>query len=421
MIPKAAATLPTVDETSLRYTGWRVVLTCFLISLFIFGFGLYGHGVYVAEFQRLRGWPPALIAGASTLSFLISNISVAFTNELLTRFGARRLVLAGIAVLTASTVLLAFATEPWQLYAAFILMAFGWIGMGIVVTATIVSDWFVHRRGLAISLAFNGASCGGVVVAPMLVLLVEKMGFAAAMLVTTTVMLVVLVPTVLAWIGPPPSGGALAARQPQASSAPQATRDQTHVSRATVLRQPAFWTITLPLALAHVAQIGFIVHQITLLEPKIGRPGAGFAVALTTFLAVTGRFCLGIVVDRLNPRGVMAAALVSQAAALLIITQTDNAPIVFVACAIFGFSIGNPITLPPLIIHREFDTKAFAVVMGLTTALAGSIGALGPGLIGLVRGWSGDYGVALAICILLELIAAAIVFSGAKSLSRLEV
>jgi hypothetical protein len=43
-----------------------------------------------------------------------------------------------------------------------------------------------------------------------------------------------------------------------------------------------------PFTRALVAQIGFIVHHIALLEPKIGRPDAGFAVALTTFMAVLG-------------------------------------------------------------------------------------------------------------------------------------
>ena len=37
------------------------------------------------------------------------------------------------------------------------------------------------------------------------------------------------------------------------------------------MRQPAFWTIAIPFALALMAQVGFIVHQIALLEPKIGR------------------------------------------------------------------------------------------------------------------------------------------------------
>jgi predicted MFS family arabinose efflux permease len=163
-----------------------------------------------------------------------------------------------------------------------------------------------------------------------------------------------------------------------------------------------------------MAQIGFIVHQIALLEPKVGRSGAGFAVALTTSMAVVGRLCLGIVVDRLNPRLVAAASVVSQAAALLVIIQTNEASVLFVACAIFGSTIGNLITLPPLIIHDEFDAAAFTMVMGLVTGTAGVVGALGPGLVGLVRSLSGGYAAAFALCIALELIAAVVLVGGRK-------
>src|SRR5438445_3817694 len=142
------------DETSPRYAGWRVVLACFLMALFLFGFALYGQGVYLAELQRLNGWPAALISGASTLSLLLANIFATFTSELVARLGVRRLVLSGLAALATSMILLALASSPWQLYLAFILMSLAWIGMGTVVIATVVSLWFVRRRGLAISLAY---------------------------------------------------------------------------------------------------------------------------------------------------------------------------------------------------------------------------------------------------------------------------
>src|SRR4029453_2778487 len=96
-----------LDETSPCYAGWRVVLACFLMALFLFGFGLYGHGVYLAELQRLNGWPAALISGASTLSLVLCNILAAFTNELVTRLGVKRLVLLGLLALAASVIMLA--------------------------------------------------------------------------------------------------------------------------------------------------------------------------------------------------------------------------------------------------------------------------------------------------------------------------
>lgn len=392
------------DET-LRYAGWRVVFACFLMAMFLFGLALYGQGVYLVELQRLNGWSPALISGASTLSLLVSNILATFTSEFLARLGAKRLVMLGIAALAGSMAMLASATTVWQLYAAFVLMAGGWIGMGTVVTAALVSLWFARRRGLAISLALTGASVGGVVVTPLLVFLVERFGFAVATLSTAAITVAVLVPAALAWIGPPPQADAGEKSTPQ----PQSPSASAGMSRMQLMRNLAFWTITLPFALALMAQVGFIVHQIALLEPKVGHGNAALAVSVMTFMAIAGRFGLGMVVDRLDPRLVTAVSLVSQAAALLAIRQTDAVPVILAASAVFGFSVGNLITLPPLIIHLEFRAASFVVVMGLSTAISGTVCALGPGLIGVIRSWSSNYDAALLVCIVLELVAAAIV------------
>lgn len=396
------------DENSPRYAGWRVVSGCFLLALFLFGFSLYSQGIYLVQLQRLNGWPASLVSGASTLAFLLGNFFANFTNELVTRLGVRRVVVLGIAALAGSTTLLAFASAPWMLYAAFVLMSFGWIGMGTVIIATVVSLWFVRRRGLAISLAFTGASSGGVVLTPLLVLLVEQLGFRAALLTTTAIMLVVLLPVTAAWIGAPTAahpGGTQADDRPQYP----ARAALEGVSRLELVRRLSFWTISIPFSLAMLAQVGFIVHQIAMLEPKIGQVRAGFAVALMTFMAIIGRLALGAVIDRLNPRLVTAVSLVSQAGALLTILQTDNAAMVLGACAVFGLSVGNLITLPPLIIIREFDAASFTVVMGLSSAISGTVCALGPGLLGLVQSWRGDYDAAFLLCVALELVAAAIV------------
>lgn len=404
------ATLPRgSDETSLRYPGWRVVLACFLLALAIFGFALYGQGVYLVELQRLNGWPASLVAGASTLSLLIGNVIVIFTDEIVRRIGLKRLVLAGIACLAAAMVSIACAAAPWQLYAAFALMSLGWVGMGTVVISTVVGAWFEKRRGLAISLAFLGASSGGVVMTPLLVVLVAHVGFQPAMLIAGAIMLAVLVPVTFAWIAlPSPSAIAPAAAADQAAQRPGG------ISRGQMMRRSAFWTIAAPFALGVAAQVGFIVHQIAMLEPKMGPVGAGFAVSVMTSMALAGRLLLGMVADRLNPRVASAASLLSQAAALLTIRLTDDPHLLLAASAVFGLSVGNLITLPPLIIHREFEAASFTVVMGLFTAISGTVGALGPAMLGLARGWSGDYGLALSLCIALEMLAAAIVARGRR-------
>src|SRR3954467_2074303 len=207
------------DETSPRYPGWRVVFACFLLALSIFGFALYGQGVYLVELQRLNGWSASLISGASTLSLLIGNVIVIFTDEIVRQLGLKRLALAGVACLATSMVLLPFAAAPWTLYAAFALMSLGWVGMGTVIIPAVIGAWFVRRRGLAISLAFLGASSGGIIVTPLLMVLVSHVGFQTAMVAASAVLLIVLLPATLAWIGPPPNPGATAATPNQSAPA----------------------------------------------------------------------------------------------------------------------------------------------------------------------------------------------------------
>jgi cyanate permease len=178
------------------------------------------------------------------------------------------------------------------------------------------------------------------------------------------------------------------------------------------LRSWRFWTASGPFALALLAQVGFIVHQIAFLEPALGRGAAGLAVAVTAVMAVVGRVGLGTIIDRLDPRTATALSLLTQAAALGVMTQATGAGVLFAACAVFGLSVGNLITFPALVIQREFDAASFGMLMALASATCQTIFAFGPGLLGLVRDLTGGYAAALALCIALELVAAAVALLG---------
>ncbi|MBV9565219.1 MAG: hypothetical protein JOY90_32925 [Bradyrhizobium sp.] len=87
----------------------------------------------------------------------------------------------------------------------------------------------------------------------------------------------------------------------------------------------------------------------------------------------------------------------------------SSAAALLFACAVYGFSIGNLITLPPLILQREFGRASFGAALGLSSSIGGVVSALGPGILGLVHGATGGYAAALALCLALELVATAIV------------
>ncbi|WP_027565951.1 MFS transporter [Bradyrhizobium sp. URHA0013] len=396
-----------IDESSLRYEGWRIVAVCFLLATFGWGLGFYGQSVYVAELQRAHGWSASLISSGTTFFYLFGALLVVFVGEAVNKYGPRLGLIAGTLAMSAAAVAIGAVREPWQLYLANAVLAFGWAGTSLAMITNTISLWFDHKRGMAISLALNGASFGGIVGVPLLVTLIGHIGFASAMFTVAGAMLVLLVPVILIVVGHPPD---LHGRRAATKAKPQSSAQ----IRSQALRDVGFLTVTIAFALVLFAQVGFIVHLISFLDPVIGRERAAVAVAALTAMAVIGRVLFSLVIDRLNQRLASALSFLSQAVALLVVINLHNDYVLIAACALFGFSVGNLITLPSLIVQQEFDSASFGVLISLNTAINQVTYAFGPGVVGLLRDFSGGYELPFYLCIALELAAAALIMVRGK-------
>jgi cyanate permease len=104
-----------------------------------------------------------------------------------------------------------------------------------------------------------------------------------------------------------------------------------------------------------------------------------------------------------------AGSVLSQAAALLVLLLTSDATAAYAACLLFGLSAGNLLTLPALVIQREFAAAAFGMLVGLSWAISQFTYAFGPGVLGVMRDVTGSYNTALAFCIALEVAAAGLI------------
>ncbi|HEY3677788.1 MAG TPA: MFS transporter, partial [Bradyrhizobium sp.] len=337
-----------------------------------------------------------------TFFYLFGAALVAFVAEAIKAFGPRKCLIAGTFAMAAAAISIGQVTQPWQLYLANAVLAFGWAGTSLSIINNTLGLWFDKKRGMAISLALNGASFGGIVGVPLLVAAIGYFGFSGAMIASAVVMVALMVPVILIFVGRPPVHAYASAVA--AADAPSPTQ-----IRARALRDIAFLSVSIAFALVLFAQVGFIVHLISFLDSVIGREKAAIAVALLTAMAVVGRVLFSFVIDRLNQRLASSLSFVSQACALLVLINVHDDIAVIAACAVFGFSVGNLITLPSLIVQREFDSRSFGVLVSLLTAINQVTYAFGPGVIGLLRDLSGSYSLPLYGCIGLELAAAVLI------------
>jgi MFS family permease len=403
---KTAATLAPAAGL---YHGWLVVALAFLVAMFSWGLGFYGLGIYLVVLRDRFGWSAADIASAITVYYILgAALTFLFVGPVFDRYGVRRVVAVGTLALAASVAALPLASELWHVHALFALMSIGWATMSGAAVNIIVAPWFDRRRGFAVSLALNGASAGGLVMAPLLIFLIDRFGFTAALGLVSALTLAVLLPLV-----------ALIAREKRPEehdrhdapvlSARQTAQAAPPFSARRVLRDPRFITISVPFALGLTAQVGFLTHQVAFLLPMTGTVTAGFIVSITTFAAIAGRLATGLFVDRLDRRAVSCGNFLVQVLAMAILISTTSVPMLVAGCALFGLALGNLVSLPGLIVQQEFPQRDFARIVSMIVAINQFAFAFGPALLARLQQPDGSYTHSLVACLVMEGAAAMIV------------
>jgi predicted MFS family arabinose efflux permease len=380
---------------------WPVIVACFATAIFGWGFGFTGPSIYLSDLHRLYGWPTAHISYAITLYYLLGAVAMTQVHAALRRFGPARVLAGGVVLLGLGATLFSRSQHLWHTFVAAGVMAVGWAGCTSTAIAASLALFFQRQRGFAITLALNGASAAGFTVGPALIALSLRLGFPNAVPLAAVLGLSIVLP--LIWLAFPKKSRIYNMTEPE-------EKPSAEIATIRVLGTWSFWSVGLPFALALAAQVGLIVHLVSMVLPALGPSGSGWALALTSFAAMSGRLLLAGVIDRLPRRPAAALSIGSQACGLGLMMAFPAWPAaLYAGCVIFGLSVGNVITYPALIVQQEFPDQMFSKVIGLSTSVGQFAFALSPALLGLIHDGAESYTPVLAVCIGLQLAAALLV------------
>jgi MFS family permease len=382
--------------------SWRIVWIAFLVAVFGWGIGFYGPAVYLPTLHQTRGWSISMLSSAITAHYLLSAALVAALPEAYRRFGAGRVTFAGAILSGLGAVCWANAQQPWQLFPAVLVSGAGWAATSGVALNAIVSPWFDRDRPRAISLAFNGASVGGVLFAPLWTALIAAFGLAGAALILGVAMPAILCP--LAWT--------YLRRAPAAVPVPGQPARPT--PRAQLLRQPRFITLSLAFALGLFAQIGLFSHLIARLTPDFGPGLAAIAISAITLCAVFGRSLLGWLLGEHDRRIAGAASILMQAAGTLLLVFGGSVAPLAAGCILFGLGVGNLTSLPPLIVQREFSPVDVGTVVALVIAINQAVFAFAPAVFGWLHDLTAGYVAAFLLAAAAQIVAASVLAWGRR-------
>jgi sugar phosphate permease len=408
------------------FWGWWIVLGATLVSIVSSGIGFYGHSVLLDPLVNQHGWSKGIISSAISLYFIVSG----FVGMMISRFidsnGPRYVLVIGALIFGFSLMLLGFVEEVWHLFAVYILLAVGWSGTALIPLNTLITNWFIRKRGLALSITMTGLSIGGIIMVPLATRMISQTGLKTTLFALGVIYCLVIIPPALTLfkrrpsdIGQYPDGAAEPHRvKVDGASAAYALDIQIRKwTRLQAMRTPAFWSIVMAFLLALTGQIAFLIHQVSFLSQTLGRSGAATAVSITASASIAGRLALGMAVDRYDKRFVTMGLFILQAAGVLSMALSNSVPVLYMGTFIFGLTMGSILMMQSLITADCFGYLSFATVSGLASLFVISGSAFGPMLAGVIYDTTESYQAAFFLFVGMSLAAACAVYF-AKSSSR---
>jgi MFS family permease len=367
----------TFAETSVRcastmpmYHGRKVLAALFMAGFMVYGGGLYSFALFIPPLTQEFHWSRAATSGLVT-AFWLSAPLILLGGSAIKRFGATRLLIAGILLEAVCVALLSTVSTFGEMYLLRAAMGVGKVMFAVTLPYT-VSRWFSRHYSLGLGLVWAGWHVGGMVLAPLAGLIIHHYGWRAACIAIAAGLLTIGLGPILATKGPRSArdvGLGLDGDPPGSSDA--LTRDATPAHTdvpagrlSDLLRSTTFWMIALTTLFFYATYGGLLTHADSVVEAAGFTPRlSSLVLGSTAGFAAVGGLCGGWLLDRFSVRMVgiaMHLLLLAGALSLLWVGRAHSAVALVTYAACFGITIGGSDLYFVALMRRRFPDVSVA-------------------------------------------------------------
>ncbi len=399
------------------FAGWWTVFGGGILALWGHGYHAYGISALFKPISEELGFNRTSTSVASSIGRLEGGIEAPLTGWITDRWGARWVILLGVFIISLSLILMRYIDSLWGFYIVWGVL----LGTGCNIALTLpmdttISNWFVKKRGLAISTKTVFSGLSGVLVMPLIAYLITVEGWRDTCFIGGVVMAVVGLPIAWFLIKPhrPEFYGLLpdGARISEEVAASQekmlehgakyaAEVNEVEFTLRQAIKTRAFWLLFLVQSIPSLIGPVMTLHCIPFLTDRgIDPVRASAIMAMMIFFSLPTRFLGGVIADRLDIRHlrfIKTGSYILQGIGVVFFLYHPTITVIYIWFILYGLGQGFSMTISPLMRARFFGRKAFGSIQGVAMALMTPIGVLAPVYAGWIYDTTGSYDFAFQL------------------------
>jgi len=357
---------------------WYIVALTLVNQALSVGILVYSFALFVVPWLEEFSVSRSQVMMAIFIFQVVIGILSPVFGRLMDQYAMRWLVVAGGALTGVGLCLLSFATSFWQIvvvYATFLPM--GMILCGTLASQTMVSKWFVDKRGLAIGLSAMGTSLGGFVFPLITSSLIAQYEWQSAVLYLGIMVIFLMIPLNLIVLRQEPPKGDLLVGGVSALDARSWTARE-------ILSSKKFWIPVIGLVPINAA-FGGVQFNLGAYVSDLGmtQDVAAQLIAITSLSMIAGKFVFGSLGDRVDHRKLYWLMACLLAFSLQFYQGSPDKFELMVAACLQGLATGGVMPMMGIMYASRFGTFAFGRVLGLVNLvlMTGSLGSIFSGWI----------------------------------------
>ncbi len=392
-----------------NFFGWKALAVAAGMYFALTGFVLYSFTVFLPFLCNTFGWSRASVSWANSLALIVQGLVSPVVGMYVLRYGARRSLAAGGILCVLCFVVASFHTQLWQLYLAYgVLFGLGGSLCGMLAMSTIVNNWFVKKRPLALSVLLTAGGFGGLMVS-FVMAMINRFGWRNSYLLLAAMILALLVilPSFLVInkpedLGQVPDGNQAGDKKDSSPDKLNLYGTSVDFTAAEAIRTSSFWYLTILATTFMIGIQGFLVHQVAfLIDINISKPVAAMAHSLFVAVSAVGRLGMGFWGLRYPSRPLAIIAMLLLILGMAIILCAKTLPVIFLYNILIGLGLGGTYVAIMNLIPLYFGKTYYPKIIGLALPFSSILGSIGSPLTGWLRDITGSYKTAWEMAIVI--------------------
>lgn len=349
------------------------------------------------------GWSKTLASGAQTLSLIVSGLAAPAAGIIIMKRGTKWAIAIGNLLSVAGLVLLAFQNHIWELYIGIgVLLGLGVSLGGMLAMMTVVNNWFIVKRPMALSISMASMGFSGLIVNPAMIALIESVGWRNTYLILAALALVfcVILPALLLKnkpedLGQVPDGPVSEKPEALKMGIPipkNLYKTPVDFTAKEALRTLTLWLIVVYSALRFFVMMGVGAHIISF-QYDIGIPAVIAGLMGGVFSASMGISQLGIgfLGLRIKMHTLIVIAMLIGLIGFSMLLFADSVPWMIAYSILYGISSGIGSVAVGNLYPDYFGRTEFPKIMGYTMPFTTFISAFGALFAGYMFDITGSY------------------------------